>query len=55
MARVKPTIADVSNRNAWQFFAGNDATGKPTWADGDVFKAKPVRDVTLQRRERCYE
>jgi hypothetical protein len=31
LARVTPSPETINDRNAWEFFAGHDATGRPVW------------------------
>lgn len=32
LARVKPSLATINDRSAYEFFAGHDASGRPTWS-----------------------
>jgi hypothetical protein len=41
LARVTPTPATVNDASSYEFFAGNDAAGKPEWTH-DFSKIKPV-------------
>jgi hypothetical protein len=43
MARVKPSIANINDRSKYEFFAGQDESGKPVWTD-EFTKIKPLVD-----------
>ena len=41
LARVKPSPETMNNTKAYEFFSGNDATGKPVWSR-DFSKIQPI-------------
>jgi hypothetical protein len=43
LARVTPSLQTINDLAAYEFFAGNDAEGKPVWT-GDFSKIKPLLD-----------
>ena len=43
LARVKPGVENVNNRSKWEFFAGNNAHGKPVWTK-NFAKIQPLID-----------
>ena len=43
LARVTPSPETINNLKAWEFFAGNDKTGKPVWTN-DFQQIKPLLD-----------
>jgi len=43
LTRLKPEIKNINNVKKYEFFAGNNATGKPVWTS-DFSKIKPIAD-----------
>ena len=43
LIRVSPTIENINNIKAYEFFAGHDAQGKPRWTN-DFSEIKPLLD-----------
>ncbi len=41
LARVSPTIAEINDGSRYEFFAGNDSSGEPSWVS-DFAKIKPL-------------
>ncbi len=41
LARVTPSIANMNDASKYEFFAGDDAQGKPTWTS-DLAKSRPI-------------
>lgn len=42
LARAEPNPATINSKDSWEFFAGNDASGTPTWVAGNVTAAQPL-------------
>jgi hypothetical protein len=43
LARVTPSLEKINDRSAYEFFAGFDASGNPTWSN-DFLRIKPLVD-----------
>jgi hypothetical protein len=43
LARVTPSVENINDVTKYEFFAGNDAAGKPAWT-GDFSKIRPLLD-----------
>lgn len=43
LIRVKPSIANMNDASKYEFFAGHDAAGRPSWT-GDFAKIKPLAE-----------
>jgi hypothetical protein len=43
MARVKPSIRNMNDKSKYEFFAGNNASGRPVWTH-DFSRIKPLLD-----------